>query len=171
MANEQEPSAEDVNMDPDGKCEGTVEALVTPIAGAELLNRAVKDDIRLHSWVDGRFVLSVNAFNDRYRKPSVDRDQLRDRPESSRKNDTDGVVQLTADEVRACQVVTNDAKGKPQHSHGVDAVHAPLAENYSHAEIRASPDITSGTAYDRLKEQLQRAAHARGWVVRPASLR
>lgn len=144
----------------------------TEVAADELLLRSVPDNPDCFMCGDTGELLKVrtSAFNDRERKPSVDRQDLRQgAPQSSRKAPSAGVVALIAGEVRGISVATLDKDEQVQMVHAVDVLHRPLDENYAHAQIECAPHVVSEGAWKRLKEALCRIAQQHGWACRPAS--
>ena len=148
---------------------------ITHIGNEERLFRAISDHENHHATDPSGMLVHLchSAFNDREKRPSVDRENLQTGgPEATRLNESDGVVVFQADEVRGIHgVVTLDAKQQPLDSHAVDVWHRPLAENPSHGQIEAAPEIQSTGTWKRLKESLCRVAGKRGWLLRPASAR
>ena len=148
---------------------------VTHVEDGEVVRRAVRDD-PTHFGCDEHGVLTYlgqSAFNDRDKTPSVDRASLLHAgPQAARRLESDGVVSLLTRDVRAIAgLVTNDHRGRPQHSHGVDVVHRPESDNYAHALVTTAPQITSGEVFKRLKESLCQLALRQGWSYPPASRR
>lgn len=135
----------------------------------EIVLRAVRNESGEYTIRDGTLRVSSSAFNDRERKPSVDREAVRGSPELARKSATDGVISLITGDVRSINVTTNDAKGRPVHEHSVDVTHNPLANNLSHCLIICVPALQNDTIFRKLKEALARLAEQRGWRVPPAS--
>lgn len=143
---------------------------VTAIEDDEHLYRRVPDDPKLYKGSTGGDLvhLSASAFNDRCKRPSVDRATLRGSdPLRSCLDDSDGVVSLIAAEVRKVKVDQLDAKQKPVRTHDIDVLHRPEPHNYAHAQVEPAPSIETNTTFHRLKERLARLAEARGWTVVP----
>ena len=124
---------------------------------------------------NGRTVFTVAAFLDREKKPSVDRAKLQDfNPSRSRFDRNDGIVELVAANIRAIGLITQ-TKDKTRSQHAVDIVPDPIkgepakkiAENPAHAVITTQPPLTSGKAFERLKEALARVATDAGWCIEP----
>jgi hypothetical protein len=153
----------------------TEEEPKTPVLNQEVLYRSVRDSDEHHGCdPKGQLLrLGNSAFNCPDRKPSVNRESLSSGgPEASRLTQADGIVMLLTEQVRSISaVVTNDKKGAPLLTHNVDVVHAPVPENYAHAQIEADPRVSSDGAWKKLKEALCRIALLRGWVYPPASAR
>lgn len=147
----------------------------TPVLDEEDLFRSVRDDPQCFGWDANRKALrlSHSSFNDPDKQPSVDRAGLQSSgPQATRFTETDGVVVMTASQVRAVRgLKTCDAKGKALHDHDVDVHHAPEEHNYSHALIKTVPQAVSDGTFKRLKEALCRIAEGRGWAYPPSSLR
>ena len=58
-------------------------------------------------------------------RPSVDRAKLRSKPEDTKKNVTDGIISVTAEDVRSISI----------QDYTTDVEHAPLENNVAHSEI------------------------------------
>lgn len=145
---------------------------VTEVAADELLLRSVRDSEDCFMCDGSGELLQVrtSAFNDRERKPSVDRQGLRQgAPQASKKSPSDGVIALGASEVRGISVATMNKNDEVEVKHAVDVLHRPLDENYAHAQIECAPHVVGDGAWKRLKESLCRIAKQRGWACRPAS--
>lgn len=153
-----------------------IEAPATsPVLDNETLFRAVRDE-SIHFSCDAAGALrrlSHSVFNDPDMQPSVDRATLRlGVAAESRKSPSDGVVALIAVEVRSIKaLVSRDSKGKPTLTHDVDVIHAPEADNYTHALVRTAPQVASSGTFKRLKEALCLIAEAKGWAFPPQSAR
>jgi len=118
---------------------------------------------------DGTIRLSASAFGDRNRRISVDRARLTgNQPSRSLSTPNDGVVSVVAHTIRAESIAANDSRGRPVETHMLDVIPAPLPENPAHAEIVANPDITSKSAFERLKQMLVRLAE---WEIYPLDCR
>src|SRR6266478_5735074 len=77
----------------------------------EELYRSVRPDE--YKTIEGKVNISASAFNDRERKPSVDRAWIDRDFKDIRKSPADGITKLIASEVRAnSDVATFDAKGR-----------------------------------------------------------
>lgn len=146
------------------------------IESEEGLYRRVPSNQGKYAIVEGRLRFSSTAFNDPGRKPSVDRAKLRNSPEETKWDPTDGVVSLVAFEVRAIKVENTEAtKDDPSH-YSVDIVPRPipagnpeqLPENMAHAQIESDPVMASGSRFRKLKEALAQIADHRGWLVEPS---
>lgn len=140
------------------------------VEAEEVLYRRVLKD-RGYSYVAGSVVFSASAFNDAQKKPSVDRASLRNSPEETKWQETDGVTHLRALDARA--IVLSGAPGGGNFA--VDVVHREivpdnpdrLPANPAHAQIETTPE--PGTArFDKLKEALAKVASRYGWTIRPA---
>lgn len=106
--------------------------------------------------------LSSTAFNDKSKKPSVDRAGLR-AAEESKKDVSDGIVRVLAEKVR--QIGIPIKAPDPPHFQ-VDVWGRALPENPAHAQIEPLPNMT-GSRFDKLKEALTRLAEKEGWVIEP----
>lgn len=153
---------------------GSDEAKITYVEDVEVVFRSVPDEPTMFKVeTGGRPRFSSSAFNDRDRRPSVDRASLTDgQPASSCQSPQSGVVSIIVARARAIQTVkTLDSKQCLVFTHDVDVVHVPLSENYAHAEIQTSPALVNDSVFKRLKEALCRLADVQGWEYPPASQR
>jgi hypothetical protein len=134
------------------------------VGDAERLYRRVREKyVRIEA--DNTVRFSANAFNDRERKPSVDRAILvDDQPQRTRKEPSDAVAGLIAREVRAIEeVVERTATGQVVRPYRIDVVPNPihndpdLPDNPAHAKIQADREINS-SAFKQLKDVLARMA-------------
>jgi hypothetical protein len=146
----------------------------TAVEDSEDLYRSVRASGNEFTLVDGAYKISSSAFDDRDRKPSVDRSPLRPRPEECKLSPTDGVTKLTAAEVRSsCNVKIFDKKGQVTGVHQVNVIHRPIKasatekENLAHCQIECDPAIDTDARFRRLKEALARIATKHGFVVAP----
>jgi hypothetical protein len=100
----------------------------TVVEDPEELYRSIRSKSDEYAIVSGTPLFSVNAFKDKYRKPSVDRSAIRTNPIDAKKSATDGVAKVIAREVRAvCNIVVNpDKKGQGVKKYGVDVLHRPI---------------------------------------------
>lgn len=105
--------------------------------------------------------LSSTAFNDRYKKPSVDRAHMRS-AEQTKFSPTDGVVKLLTVNVRKVAIEQPDDNG----NYDVDVWSRPVGGNDAHAQIEPKPEMTT-SRFDKLKEALARLAAEHGWVIPP----
>ena len=137
------------------------------IADDELLYRSVRDLAECHVTTAQQLVqLSQSAFNDPDHQPSVDRASLRPSgPDSARRGEDHGVVGLDARSVRRIVFASKDG------NHVTLVKAAPLPDNAAHALICADPNVSSGSAFRRMKEALCRIAKPGGWLSLPQSAR
>jgi hypothetical protein len=140
----------------------------------EDLYRSVRPDE--YKTIGGKVIISASAFNDRERKPSVDRAWIGRDFKEIRKSPSDGITKLTAGEVRTnSSVEAFDAKGRKIGRHTVDAMHRPIIdcpgepENPAHCQIECDPRIETDNTFKRLKEALAGLATRVGFIVRPDS--
>lgn len=141
--------------------------------GESLYRRASKACIVYEG--DGERISST-AFNDRGSKPSVDRAALRNSPEETKVAATDGIIEMTAADVRGIRdvrVTTPDTD--PPTYYAVDVQPRPIEEdpangiaaNPAHAQIEASPHPNPDSRFKKIKEALAFIATQRGWLIRP----
>jgi len=104
----------------------------------------------------GRLRISSMAFEDRGRKPSVDRESLcAGGAEWTRQDPANGVLAFHTGEVRAIDtVVQRDARGREVAQHHIEVEPAPLDENPAHCQIVPSPEYQGEGAFRKLREAL-----------------
>jgi hypothetical protein len=150
------------------------------VADDEILFHAVLDDpcaiTGCYQVVDGEAILLHGAFADRTKKPSVDRMKINgDHPSKTKKNNTDGVVALVAEQVRSISVAYVSEKKvkyqgtvKEHKSWGVDVLPAALDVNPAHALIVCSPELLERdkNAFRKLVIALIQLSE---WRIHPAS--
>lgn len=146
----------------------------TPVEDIEDLYRAIRSDGTEFTVTGGQVRFSASAFNDRARKPSVDRSAVRTDPRDSRKSATDGVAVVRAAQVRSIRTIRVDpAKKVDERTYQVDAIHRPLpddndpTENPAHCQIECCPSIATDNHFKKLKEALALLANSRGFIVAP----
>src|SRR5579872_6191853 len=130
------------------------------VADEELLYRRVRLLPGLFVEADGKVRPSSQAFNDRYRRPSVDRANLRGGdPTKSQIEESDSIVSLVAQDIRDIKTVEQrNEKGEVIHRYMIDVEPKPEPDNPAHAEIFAVPEFSSEGAFRRLKERLAQLA-------------
>lgn len=126
------------------------------VADDETLYRAVRNDSRCFP-VDeaGRMRISSTAFNDRLRRPSVDRACLCiNGPEDTRMRfeSESAVLSLEVGDVRGL-TATHGAAGTV---YGVDVEPVPVEQNPAHAEIYGRPPFDMDRVFERIKQALAR---------------
>ena len=146
-----------------------------PVSDDEPLLRSIDGDLE-HKLENGKLRLASCSFNDRGRKPSVDRERLRANPLHACRKPEDGLARLATRGVRAIDLGDIDTKtNKPKNSIPVDVVPDPISappnpeENLSHALIEATATVSDGK-FRRLKEKLARLA-SEDVVLLPARYR
>lgn len=147
----------------------------TPVGDTEDLYRAIRADSGEYALSkEGQIKFSASAFNDRYRKPSVDRSSMRTEPRDTRIAATDGVAVVKTAEVRSIRTIRVDpTKKTDERTYQVDAVHRPLpngndpTQNPAHCQIECCPSIASDNHFRKLKEALALLASTRGFAVVP----
>lgn len=140
------------------------------VADEEVFFRRVQWKPELYSTNGGTLRLSSSAFNDSAKQPSVNRARVEPDPAQTKFEESDGVVELIASEVRR-SVVPCDAHGP----HASDVIPRPIQadlaqgikENLAHCQIEAQPPFCTDSRFKKLKEALARAAEKRGWRVQP----
>lgn len=146
-----------------------------PVENNEILHRSVPCDAVV--WTSNGWHLTTEAFNDRWMSPSVDRRAIRPRAEESKISATDGIAQLLAAEVRACDEVVHNPDAPPlaQVRYKLDVEPDPIKEgngegrvpNLSHALIKSAPAVASKSRFKKIKEALCRLARRREWAIQP----
>ena len=123
-------------------------------------------------WEDGKIRLSSSAFNDRYKKPSVNRKALLPNPSETQENPSDGVVFLIAVAIRSIAgMVSKNDRGKVVETNKMDVVsdpiinHPELPDNPAHALIVSDPDGIGGESFKRLKEALAFLVLRENWLI------
>lgn len=142
--------------------------------GGELLHRSINPEDVIYT--EGAWSLSTTAFNDRNKKPSVDRVAIRPDAHQTKRGPDCGVVALLTHEVRVEALVPlpPDTPASDTSNYVVDVFARPIEkdnppgepENRSHAQIESAPEPT-GSRFRKLKEALCRLAERRGFVVAP----
>jgi hypothetical protein len=137
-----------------------------PVLDAELLYRRIPDkEEHFKKLGDGQLGLNSTAFNDRYRRPSVDRAGLcGNDPRHTQKEPSAGVVRLPAGEVRGIALDKQcldkqgldkqgldkqglGKQGKEAEHYRVDVLAAPLSDNAAQAVIATDPALDSDKVF------------------------
>lgn len=146
----------------------------TNVEDTEDAYRSIRVNRREFTRVEGRIKFSSAAFDDREKKPSVDRSSLRNSAEESRQSPSDGVTRIGVREIRtSCKVPILNDKGKETGTYAVDVIHRPIyesetePENHAHCQIECAPQIASSARFKKLKEALAVLASKHGFVVQP----
>ncbi len=129
------------------------------VSADEMLYRCIRAEYA--KLVDGVCQCSENAFLDPEKEPSVDRaNYCNNNPEYSRRDATDGIASLSAQEIRNIQnVVMRSENGKTiKHKYTIDIKPDPLEGNLAHAKIYADELLTS-KPFKKLKEELAKIAN------------
>ena len=105
--------------------------------------------------------LRSTAFNDRNKKPSVNRACISPDPRDTRRSSSDGVVALVTQEVRTDVRVFVDpnAPANKRTEYKVDVFARPILsgnpdgeqENLAHAQIETEPEYVSKENFNKLK--------------------
>ena len=116
--------------------------------------------------------VSSSAFNDRYRKPSVDRALLVHSAIDTLKEGGVAVLRLNCLEIRRITIpVTDDALIKAgRREYGVDVLPRPKVDppdNLAHAQIESDPAFDSDSRFRKMKESLARLSARSSWAVEP----
>lgn len=150
--------------------------MIGEVGDVEELYRRVRQSIgdqQMCYGVDGhRTVFLHAAFNDRSKRPSLDRANLKiaRNPHYTRQGSEDGIVALQADAIRRLGPIPQlNAKNRPKgQAYEVDVTPDPRFGNCAHALVAMAPPPGSG-AFKRLKEGLARLANEAQWRVEPGS--
>ncbi|MCJ2140260.1 hypothetical protein [Methylobacterium sp. E-066] len=146
----------------------------TKVENDEFLYRSIRanpSEPEEYSYASGKLIISVSAFNDRGNKPSVDRSLLRDKPEEAKKNSSDGVAALLAEDVRNIKGVKVTAERTDERTYYVDAIHRPLLAdpvNLAHCQVECDPELANPSRFRKIKEALAIIATKHGFVIDPA---
>lgn len=149
----------------------------TLVEGGEELIRSVPNIPECHgSDPDtGALKLSVSAFNDPGRQPSVDRRNMLAFLDAAKRNASHGLVKVIASEVRSIDLKIIDPNGEPSDtSYKIDVAHRPIDEgnpdnlppNPAHSQVESVPVLTN-SRFKKLKERLAQIAERHGWVSAP----
>lgn len=141
----------------------------------EWLYRAVRVGAHEYAHTPEGLRVSSAAFRDSGRRPSVDRDSLRDQPIDVRFDITDGVVKVLTRDVRAIGFIRVDPNDRSSDTtYTVDAIHRPLStaigdarDNDAHCQIESTPHFVVDGHFKRLREALAYLATQTGWVIPP----
>lgn len=120
----------------------------------------------------GKLIINPSAFNDPYRKPSVDRAELKQlKPTLSRLNETDGIVSLVTCDVRAIKDVETKTEEK-ETVHAVDVIPDPTPDNSAHSQIIVNPEFFDTESkqkktFRKLRVALAKLATKNGWTLKP----
>ena len=140
----------------------------------EILFRRVLNDTNQYHVEDDEVRVSATAFNDRQKRPSVDRKRICKTPIWTQQGAEHGVLRITAAQVRGIDSIEHKKKGE-QFSYAFDVHPDPIVDppkgerpNPSHAEIRPNPDFKTNSPFKKLKERLAILAE---WEILPAEAR
>ena len=141
----------------------------------EVLYRSVRGKLEDGEYFFDRGKLRIRpaAFRDRYKKPSVDRAELKGLdPRLSRFNKTDGVVSLIAGDVRSIREVKTEIKDEDVVVHTVDVIYDPTPTNPAHSQIVVSPEFFGSknkqkNVFKLLQIALATLATKNGWSLEP----
>lgn len=139
----------------------------------EILFRRVENDKKnFYIHEDGVTRVTYSAFSDSSKQISVDRAELcNHNPSHTQKRPENGVVQLTAGEVR---VIGNIEHGETKNPYEFDVIpdpiigHPQLEDNLAHALIWPDPEKLSKGAYTKLRHAL---AFIASWLILPEGAR
>jgi len=144
----------------------------------ELLYRSVRSESEVEEYFfdRGKLIIRPAAFNDKRKKPSVDRAELREfDPSLSKLNETDGIVSLIAGDIRSIKEVETKAEDRSV-VHAVDVIYDPNPEsdpeNYAHSQIIVAPEFfgtgsKQKSTFKKLRVALATLATENGWTLEP----
>lgn len=143
----------------------------------EELYRNVRGELKYdeYSYDDtGKLIIHSAAFRDTCKKPSVDRAKLKEfNPVLAKLNQTNGIVSLTADEVRSIGEVQTKIQGANTVVHAVDVIYDPIpGKNLAHSQIIVNPEFFGSKSkknkvFKLLQRALARLATEKGWTLEP----
>ena len=142
-----------------------------PVRNDETLYRSVRIDPKYDEYYyndAGELVIQPAAFNDKNKKPSVDRAELNGYdPSLSKLSRTDGIVSLITSNVRAipdedCTIA----------DHIIDVIYAPTMRKSAHSQITMTPKhpVTNSRrnkVFKKLRYALAHQATEKGWTLAP----
>lgn len=140
----------------------------------ELLYRSVRSESEVEEYFfdRGKLIIRPAAFNDKHKKPSVDRAELREfDPSLSKLNETDGIVSLIAGDIRAIKKVKTKVEDGNV-AHAVDVIYDPTPENSAHSQIIVAPEFfgtgsKQKSTFKKLRVALATLATENGWTLAP----
>lgn len=140
----------------------------------ELLYRSVRSESEVEEYFfdRGKLIIRPAAFNDKRKKPSVDRAELREfNPSLSKLSETDGIVSLIAGNIRAIKEVKTKAEDGNV-VHAVDVIYAPTPGNSAHSQIIVDPEFLGTgskqkSTFKKLRVALATLATENGWTLAP----
>lgn len=143
------------------------------VSDDEILYRSVPNHPDCFSTADGNVRFSSSAFNDRAQKVSVDRAQLVKSGEDTKFSETDGVVALLTEHVRAIDSVKQEENGP---AYRIDVIARPvdadeeqgIKANPAHAQVESAPELANKSRFKKLKEALAQLATRAGWHLEPS---
>ena len=150
-----------------------VEWPLTAIDSKEDLYRRVPED-RM-DWLPGNVPrFSARIFRDRYQRPSVYRRTLCDGPRTIQASPSDGVLVITAAQVRGESPIKRALNSGEVEPYDVNVMHVPegppSTTDYAHSEIFLDPATSHDKTCNRLYEALALLAKD-AWAIKPARLR
>lgn len=159
---------------------------MTEVADEEILFRRVRNEDEYVVFVNGKYVVTGQAFSDRTMKPSVDLASLcveLGGPAFTQNGEDNGVARLLTRDVRNLVAMGREEFKLPlpprmskevKIPHAVDVHPCPVKDvaderdNPAHAELRPSPEWCNKGAFRRLLEGLEQIAKVE---ILPKSLR
>ena len=140
----------------------------------ELLYRSVRSESEVEEYFfdRGKLIIRPAAFNDKRKKPSVDRAELREfNPSLSKLNETDGIVSLITADVRAIKEVETKTEDRDV-VHAIDVIYDPKPKNHAHSHIIVDPEFLGTgskqkSTFKKLRVALATLATENGWTLEP----
>jgi hypothetical protein len=147
-----------------------------PVWNFEFVYRSVKRDDLSQRPGDKKLRVSSAAFNDRNKRPSVDRAMLRKRPEHSKKSGTDAVYALPVGRIRDMKIEIQGEKQKTKKAYAIDVIPRPIRQvqfgagiiNLAHSQVESAPEFDSDSHFRKLKERLAWLAEEETPVLGPS---
>ncbi len=141
----------------------------------EELYRRVRSESKFEEYFfdRGKLIINPAAFNDPYKKPSVDRAELKElNPSLSKLDETQGIVSLMTADVRAIKDVETKTEDKDV-VHAVDVIYVPTPKNLAHSQITVNPeffdtDSKQKKIFRKLRVALAKLATKNGWTLEPS---
>lgn len=100
---------------------------------------------------------------------------MRNSPEETKKDPSDGIIEIAAHEIRAIKGVVINGAEPNGGNYVVDVQHRPEPENKekgmpanpAHSQVEAAPHPKADARFKKIKEALALIANRRGWLIRP----
>ena len=136
---------------------------------------ALTEDEYYYDEHDRSLIITPKAFLDSKKEPSIDRAELKNfEPHQSKLSETDGIVTLVTEEVRAIGDVVTITEAEARVEHAVDVKPDPTEDNVAHSLIVVTPEFLGSKTKQKHVFKLLRIALARlatesGWTLPPSA--